>query len=464
MLAPKPADLSSASLSDLVVRLFAGYERPDHLKRIVDLLELCLTQEVKAVFATPPQHSKTTILLVTLIKFLAMYQKTQPAMHAAYISYNDARGRDQSSHCRRLAGIVGLETEGTLNKWGIPLGPDIIWGGIGTGITGSPINKILIVDDPIKDQIEAESLTYRERVWSWWESVARTRCHPGTSKIVVATRWHEDDLSGRLIKQGWDYINLPAIADDTDDNRIPGTALWPSQRPLEWLEAERDGGDDADGIDPYTWESMWQGNPMPRGGAVFIDPHYYGGKGDPQLPDLDNLAICYGIDLAYTSSTKGDWSVIVTLGHDGDFYYVLDVTRRRCEAPAFARLIQAKVALRPGPVIWVTSGPEKGVVQLVNDHLKHGVKIRHIATNVNKLTRAIPCQGAWSNGKILVSRTAKWRTVALSEICSFQGDDNDTNDDIVDALVAAFTGLQRRRSRSYLAKRHRRGAAPTFRV
>ena len=119
------------SIPDLVTRLYAGYERPDHLMPIVELLERSLVEEVRTVISIPPQHGKTTILLATLIKCLALHRHTSPPAHSAYITYNEARAHQMSDECRKLARTAELEVEGTPNKWGVPEGPDILWGGVG---------------------------------------------------------------------------------------------------------------------------------------------------------------------------------------------------------------------------------------------------------------------------------------------------------------------------------------------
>jgi hypothetical protein len=134
--------------------------------------------------------------------------------------------------------------------------------GINSGISGNPA-KLLIIDDPIKSWQEANSFTYRERVWSWYLSEARTRVHPGGSIILVLTRWNEDDLAGRLIKRGpenWEVINLPAIYDRKAEafgpdplDRSVGESLWPTRYTVRELEAFQGSME--------VWESLYQGRP-----------------------------------------------------------------------------------------------------------------------------------------------------------------------------------------------------------
>jgi hypothetical protein len=107
--------------------------------------------------------------------------------------------------------------------------------GVGGPITGKGAD-VLIIDDPIKNPEEANSPTQREKIWDWFQTTAYTRLEPGGAIILIMTRWHPDDLAGRLLKQmesggeHWEVVSLPAIAEDRDLlGRKPGQALWPAR-------------------------------------------------------------------------------------------------------------------------------------------------------------------------------------------------------------------------------------------
>src|SRR5690606_7886659 len=91
----------------------------------------------------------------------------------------------------------------------------------GGGITGFG-GDLILIDDPVKSSEEAESPTYRERAWEWYQGTLRTRLEPGGAIVVIGTRWHEDDLIGRLLAsdEDWTLLHLPAIDDE-------GRELWP---------------------------------------------------------------------------------------------------------------------------------------------------------------------------------------------------------------------------------------------
>lgn len=128
-------------------------------------------------------------------------------------------------------------------------------------LTGNRVD-VMILDDMYKDAAEANSPLIRASVWDWYCSVVRTRLHNGSRELIVCTRWHEDDLIGRLIQiegDNWTVVNFPAlkIGDPTElDCRKAGQALWPERHSAELLAGRR-------AIDPALFESLYQGNPTP---------------------------------------------------------------------------------------------------------------------------------------------------------------------------------------------------------
>ena len=141
--------------------------------------------------------------------------------------------------------------------------------GVGGGITGMGCD-ILCIDDPFKDRKSADSPTVRQTVWDWYTSTAYTRLSPGGGVLVTVTRWHEDDLVGRLLdamsQEGsdqWTVINYPAIAEKDEPHRKVGEALHPDRYPIEMLNRIRKN------IGSYDWEALYQQHPSPRGGGIF---------------------------------------------------------------------------------------------------------------------------------------------------------------------------------------------------
>lgn len=152
-------------------------------------------------------------------------------------------------------------------RWHTTAGGAMATAGIGGPITGKG-GDMLILDDPIKNSEQANSATYRDRAWEWWGSTFLTRREPGASVVMVLTRWHDDDLAGRVLRtspEGWEVIRLPAIAGEHDDlGRKPGAALWPARyNAADLTRIRREVGD-------YVWQALYQQTPPNlEGGSVY---------------------------------------------------------------------------------------------------------------------------------------------------------------------------------------------------
>ncbi len=413
---------------------------------IVDAIERSRHGPVRVVCASPPQHGKTILVKSALIQRMA--DETQ-LRRCAFATFNTKKAEEESLDARRAAAGIGLQWTGTLGKWQVGRN-SIKWVGIGGGLTGSPIDDLIVIDDPFKDWDEAKSPVRRQRVWDWYDKVVLTRLHPNASVIIIATRWHPDDLSGKMIDRGWEYINLEAVQNDEITERIPATSdsreraemaggkpLWPARRPMSWYEERRAETDE------YTWSSMYQGQPTPTGNVLFGPEHYF-----TELPK--NYRVVYGTDLAYTSSTSSDFSVLVRMLWDGDRAYITDVWRAQVQAPQFAAIIFKAYAEQPGPMLWHHSGTEKGSADFIREKLSAFYSMPAVA---DKFRRALPASTAWDRGRILLpGKTAKrhdgtpfwpngakpkWLDPFLNIVKKFTGV-KDTHDDDVDALGSAW--------------------------
>lgn len=252
--------------------------------------------------------------------------------------------------------------------------------------------------------------------------------------VVHNTRYHPDDLIGYLwqrdkenpdekTREGWEYVNMPAIDDD-------GKALWPEQYSVEELNKIR-------ARNEYEWSSMYQGQPRPRGGAVFNGTAFY-----DELPDEIPNGQSIGIDLAYTAKTYSDYSVLVSCTCYGDKLYITNVRRKQCEASVFAEEIRTEKRLNPSAtVFWWIGGIEKGIVTLLK---QMGLHIRAEVARADKFVRAQAVASAWNQKRVLLPKDAPWLESFVSEVLSFTGV-GDVHDDQVDALAAAYDPLLGRR-------------------
>lgn len=244
------------------------------------LLEVMARRITRLIITMPPQHGKSTF---TTRYFSGYYLGNLPdheviiaAYEASFASNWGGRIRDDMQEFGpSLWGLTVQHNRSANDDWRLAstvptrrVTGGMRTAGIGTGITGRPMH-LGIIDDPFKDNVQAMSPTYRQRVWDWYESSFMSRAQPNTCVIVQHTRWHEDDLIGRLLEQqgdDWTVVNLPAIAERDDDvlGRHRGEALWPEKYDEAFL------ADVEDKIDPYWWAALYQQRPSPAGGGIFL--------------------------------------------------------------------------------------------------------------------------------------------------------------------------------------------------
>jgi predicted phage terminase large subunit-like protein len=442
---PRKAIEARVPLVQFVHKLSPELAPPTWLGPFAELLEKAVAAEgaaggVRAVVAAPPQHGKTELILRAFIWWAIRC----PGKRHAYITYNEDRAEEVSRDFIRVAELAGLKPTGTLSGLRLKGGTKIRFTSVKGSITGFPVDGVCVIDDPIKGHLEAQSATIRKRCRDFFQAEAFTRRHKGTSYIVMATRWHPEDLSGWLIGKGWQYVNLKAIAEGpVDDNGIvesdplhrhPGESLWPERKPPEFFVEERK--------DPHWWAAMYQGEPRPRGAGVFsAEPRFYS-----ELPKAGYRG-AYGIDLAYTAKTVADWSICVELWRvetkdpKRPLFYVVDVIRKQVEAPQFASLLRAKRNERPWKMRWYRSGTEKGSADFIRNA---GVQINALTARGDKFVRSIPVAAAWNEGRVLLPDPEKipapWLSPFMKSVQDFTGVGEEQDDD-ADAFAAGHDEL-----------------------
>lgn len=432
---PRTTEPKSESILDFMVRVSPHLQRATHFESYSRRIETGVGGGHRLVFAAPPQHGKTQVTLHGLAWLILRY----PTKRHAYVTYSQNRARSVARTVRRILEAAGVPHSGTLDMLTLPGGGQCLFTSIDGGITGEPVDGVAIIDDPVKNRKEADSPRRRDVVVESYREAIETRVHPGASIFLLATRWHPQDLSGVLISEGWEYINLPAIAEgDNDPNgRAVGEPLFPSMWPLASLEAKRAN------VLEFTWAALYQGRPRPKGGTIFRDVTYYS-----ELPKTYRGA--YGIDLAYTAKSTSDWSICVELWRENrpgaePLYYVVHVDRAQVEAPSFADTLQKRHAKHTGfPMLWRASGTEKGAATFMIRDRKLPIKVEQPPGD--KLVSATPVAAAWNQGRVLVPDpdvfpgVAKWLDPFLDVVQNFTGSGKETDDD-VDGLGNAFTAL-----------------------
>jgi predicted phage terminase large subunit-like protein len=318
--------------------------------------------------------------------------------------------------------------------------------GAGGALTGKGAD-LLVIDDPVKNAEEADSQQQREALWSWYTSTARSRLLPGGRILIVMTRWHEDDLVGRILAgqggEGWEVLHLPALCEDPHNDPLKrplGAALWPEWYPREELLAIK--ADITTQNGSRWWNALYQGNPTPDDGN-FIKANYIKTYMPKDLPK--SLRYYAASDHAVSTDQARDATVIIVVGVDEfDNIFVVDCWWERKETDD---VVDAMLMLMKKwrPIIWWA---EKGhISKSIGPFLRK--RMREESTYINieevtpvkdKKTRAQSIQGRMSMGKVFLPAFAPWFEAARNELLKFP---LATHDDFVDALAWIGLGLAR---------------------
>jgi predicted phage terminase large subunit-like protein len=304
--------------------------------------------------------------------------------------------------------------------------------GVHGAVTGRRAD-LAVIDDPIRSFIDAESLAARDRLWNWYRSELITRLKPHARTVLVMTRWHSDDLAGRLLEQGsWTILRLPALAEPGDPmGRAPGEALWPAWEDRGALLAKQIA------IGEAGFAALFQQAPYLQQGRIFDVT---------KIKLIDEVPVGRTVrawDLAGMADTGGDpdWTAGVKLVRDAvDGYAVLDVTRIRADSAGVSALIK-DVADQDGASVAIGLPRDPGQagfyqVMLLTRMLA-GFRVVSSPETATKMARAAPVASQVAVGNVGLRRAA-WNAAFLDELSLFPGG---RKDDQVDALSRAFAML-----------------------
>lgn len=454
--------MARRGLLDFTRYSFPKYRPAPHHRLITDTLDAVARGEKKRVMIfMPPRFGKSEL---ASRRFPAFFLGKNPERNIIAASYNsdlasdfgrDVRGIVDSQRYRALFDVTLSADSKAANRWHTDKRGMYVAAGVGTATTGRGADCLLI-DDPLKDREEADSEVRREKVWRWYTSTAYTRlesdidasevmeddwlwrdfmrdieagkAEPFEGAIVlVQTRWHEDDLGGRLLEQQdhggeqWEVLELPAIRTDEYGDEV---SLWPQKYSLERLRKIRDV------IGNRDWSALYQQAPAPEEGLYFKREwlRYY-----DERPK--HLRIYGASDYAVTAD-GGDYTVHVVVGIDpDDNLYVLDVWRQQTESNVWIDVF-CDLVIKHHPLNWAEEQGQikKSIGPFLERRMreKKAYCAREQFTCVNdKPTRARSFQARMAMGKVYFPRVASWMPDLESEMFTFPAG---VHDDQVDAL------------------------------
>ncbi len=421
------------------------WKRARHLDLLCELLEEVECGEITRLIITmPPRHGKS---MTVTESFPSWFIGRNPERRVIEVSYGSELAQKFGLNNRRKIEEFGQEIFGiqvssenaSKTNWGIDgCSGGMISAGIGGSITGQGAD-LLIIDDPIKNRKEAESQTYRDSIWSEWQDTLSSRLHPNGRVVVIMTRWHEDDLVGRLLAQSdtWKLINLPALAEEEDIlGREIGEVLWPEHGFDEkWALQEKA----AKGT--RSWESLYQGHPRPADGNLFkqsmfrrfkVSGNCY--KVEDKVYDKSVCRIYQTCDVAVSKKASADYFVLGTFAicPNGELL-VLEIFRERLEGPDQPALIRRKYEEYKPMLIGIESA-NMGLT-LYQELRRSGLPVIELKPEADKYTRAIPAAARYEAGMIYHLEGTYWLDELEAELLAFPNGVHDDQTDVISYAV-----------------------------
>lgn len=449
------------SLMDFVPRAYPKWRRykaPLHLEPMTDLLERSIAERVLALVSIPIRHGKTTVLVAAIVWTLLR----KPTARILYVSYAHGFAKKQVTAALAMARRMGIEIGDVrrADEWTTRAGGCVKAAGVDGQITGEGFD-LIIIDDPHKSRVEAESAVQRNKAINAVNDDIMTRNVPDgrggsiTSVFIVHARWHVSDVIGTMAKSpaGFHVVNLPAISYVNGVARALAPDLWS----LQHLRAEEAR------LGDYGFASLYQGSPRPRGGNLFkTDPLVMSESG---LIPTGQYVDAIGVDFARTARTRSDnHAAVVLRKHHTGMFDVLNavemqgpITDQVTDAgvePGFVHHLARLCREHPkAAVVWYAGRAEEWIVELVQRPLSElvGRHVRIVVLPVvtsDKWARANNTAASWIASKVRVLQVENRRDpraegidALVAEVGEFTGAKG-AKDNLVDALVAAHDHLE----------------------
>ena len=420
----------------------AGWVHKDICKRLEEFSrDVAEKKSPRLMLFMPPRHGKSTLASVS---YPAWHLGRHPEHEFISCSYSGSLAMAFSRKVRGLLREEGYKSafrtrldpqSQSAEAWLTTAGGGYVAAGVGGGITGKGAH-VLVIDDPVKNREDAESQNSRDANWDWYTSTAYTRLAPGGGILVILTRWHDDDLAGKLLKQAsdngeqWEVVNYPAVAEVDEEFRKQGEPLHPERYDAEALTRIEKA------VGPRDWSALYQQNPVADDGDYFTRDmiQYY----DPEDIDIDRMRFYVAWDLAIGKNDRNDYTVGMVAGiSEDDEIFIVDIVRGRWNGfeiveqildlyeiwkPSMIGIEKGHIEMALGPFLEKRIR-ERGLFEAYIKDLKTGRR--------DKEARARAIQGRMQQGMVFFPRNEQFTGPAVAELLRFP---NGTHDDQVDAL------------------------------
>lgn len=426
------------------------------------LVKLLDTPDGRLIITMPPQEGKSTRVAKD---FPTWVLKMRPDWRIITASYGQSLANRNGRAIRRNIqhhpelGLKIAADNGAVHDWQLDghLG-GVLSVGVGAGLTGRPA-ELEVIDDPIKDRKEADSQVYRDNVWDWWTDVASTRLAPGAPVVVILTRWHENDIAGRLLAaddgERWDVLNIPAQAnhdpakDEADPlGREPGEYMISARRnkdgvprtDAQWEAIKR-------AVGSRSWNALYQGAPAPAEGGIFkrewwqfYDSPLWLERHDGTLITADlRVEVIMSWDMAFKATDDSDYVCGQVWMRRGADAFLLDQVRGRWDFVETCQQFRQLAAKWPQATLKLVEDKANGpaviaalrrVVAGIVPEEPHGSK----EARASAVAPLVQGENVW----LPAPELAPWIGDFIEEHAAFP---NATHDDQVDTLSQALNRL-----------------------
>nr|WP_243864060.1 phage terminase large subunit [Brooklawnia cerclae] len=393
----------------------------------------------------PPQEGKTTRVVRD---FVIRALERNPDTRVVAGAYNQSLANRNGLMIRRAIssvpqlGLAISRDNGSKHEWELEgHRGGVLSVGRGAGVDGRPADMI-VIDDPV-NRTEADSELARDDCWDWWTESLSARLAPGAPVVVIMTRWHEDDLIGRLVERdthaGWRIVNIPAQCEDpaTDPlGRQAGEYMISARRNRDGTPRTREQWESRKRtVGPRVWNAMYQGHPSPAEGGIFKRDWW---KRWTRVPQLTGTFI-QSWDLTFKGTDSSDFVVGQVWMRQGADFWLLDQVRGRW---SFTETIEQIVDMSrrwPQATAKLIEDKANGpaVIDSLNKKLPGIIPVTPHESKVARANAVTPLCAA-GNVHLPANSVASWADDAVEELAGFP---NASHDDVVDALTQALNCL-----------------------
>lgn len=415
------------------------------------LAELLATPDGRLIIHLPPQEGKSTRVARDFPVWALIRNPELRIVTGSYaqgLANRNGRAVRNAIAAHPELGISIAPDNGAASEWTLAGHQGgVLSVGRGAGVTGRP-SDLLIIDDPIKDRAEADSRTIRDTCWDWWTDALAARLAPGAPAVLIMTRWHEDDLAGRLATMDrgapWKVLSIPAQCENPDTDplgRQPGEFMLSARGRTreQWEQRKATAGS-------RTWAALYQGHPAPQEGDLlkrewwqrYTTPQWIERTDGTRWADgFDDIII--SADLTFKGSDTSDYVAIGVWGRRGVDAWLLDLDRRHLDFVSSVHAFEQMARRWPQAVLKLVEDKANGPA-LISMLARRMFGIVPVNPSAGKVQRASAWAPLLESRHVWIPDTtlAAWSDDLVEEAAAFP---NGSHDDMVDMTSQALDRL-----------------------